>query len=51
MIETDRETGRSYLRVPLPEKEALQSLLQAATPLLQMLSGLSTNDDVPRVSR
>ena len=43
-VETDQESGRSYLKIPLPEKDALQSLVQAAGPVLQLLGGLADGE-------
>ena len=39
LLEKDEATGRSYLKLPMPEPEALRRIVEAAQPLLDMLQG------------
>ena len=40
LLETDPRTGKSYLRIPLPEKEAIQSALPAISSILDLVKKL-----------
>jgi superfamily II DNA or RNA helicase len=37
LFETDRETGQSYLKIPMPDPKAVERIVEAVGPLLQML--------------
>ena len=40
LFETDKNTGRSYLKIPLPDKKIIQSALPAINSLVDTLKGL-----------
>jgi hypothetical protein len=40
LFETDGKTGRSYLKIPMPDKEIIQSTLPAINSLLDALKNL-----------
>ena len=40
LLETDKKTGRSYLKIPLPDKKIIQSVLPAINSLVNTLKGL-----------
>ncbi len=40
LLETDKKTGRSYLKIPVPDKQVIQSALPAISSLLDTLKGM-----------
>jgi hypothetical protein len=40
LVDTDKKTGKSYLKIPLPDKQVIQSALPAINSFLETLKGL-----------
>jgi len=42
LIETDQRTGRSYLRIPVPDPKLIQTAVSALAPLAEFLKGFTS---------